>query len=173
MLLELKHAAKVPGTIVSHQILKVPGLSILTSFWMVGLLLLWGPQHSTLSSPCYSTWYVDTCVSISVTWDLCRDAESQAPPKPTETESMYYLFIYLWNWVPPPMWLSCWTWLGAMRNEKQRHTDIKTQSWDWEDCMFLVGYMNAYLSQSVYFIGQCKGVNQVKSSLHTSAILLI
>jgi hypothetical protein len=36
--------------------------------------------------------------------------------------------------------------------------------------MFLVGYMNAYLSQSVYFIGQHKGMNQVK---YTSAILLI
>jgi hypothetical protein len=68
--------------------------------------------------------------------------------------------LWLWNddavWfcrVPQPAWLSCWTWLGAMGNEKQRHTDIKTQSWDREDCMFLVGYVSTFPSQSVYFIG--------------------
>jgi hypothetical protein len=59
---------------------------------------------------------------------------------------------------------------GSDRNEKQRHTDIKTQSWGRETCTFLVGYVSTYLSQSVYFIGQFKGMNQAK---YTSAILLI
>jgi hypothetical protein len=38
--------------------------------------------------------------------------------------------------------------------------------------MLLVGYVSAYLSKSVYFIGQHKEMNQAKSSLHTSEILL-
>jgi hypothetical protein len=51
---------------------------------------------------------------------------------------------------------------GSDRNEKQRHTDVKTQSWDQEGCMLLVRYISAYLSQHVYFIGQDKEMNQVK-----------
>jgi hypothetical protein len=53
-----------------------------------------------------------------------------------------------------------------MRNkDTHRHTDIKTQTWVQKDCMFLVGYMSAYLNQSVYFIGQYKEMNQVKIKL--------
>jgi hypothetical protein len=40
-----------------------------------------------------------------------------------------------------------------------------TQNWCWESCMFLVGYVSAYLSQTVYFIGQYKEMNQVKIRL--------
>jgi hypothetical protein len=41
-----------------------------------------------------------------------------------------------------------------------RNKDI--QSWGGEGCMFPVGYMSTYLSQSVYFIGQYKEMNQIK-----------
>jgi hypothetical protein len=48
-----------------------------------------------------------------------------------------------------------------MRNKKTYSTNIdthrlKTERWGSEDCMFLVGKVSAYLSKSVYFIGQYK-----------------
>jgi hypothetical protein len=53
-----------------------------------------------------------------------------------------------------------------MRNKDiHTHIDLNTQSWGQEGCLFLVGYMSAYLSQSVYFIGQYKEMTQVKIKL--------
>jgi hypothetical protein len=46
--------------------------------------------------------------------------------------------------------------------KKYRH---KTEKWDREGYMFLVGNVKAYLRQSVYFIGQCKEKTQVKIKL--------
>jgi hypothetical protein len=56
----------------------------------------------------------------------------------------------------------------GMRNKT--HTDIqtyrrKTEKWYREGCMFLMGKVSAYLSQSVYFIGQYKEKTQVKIKL--------
>jgi hypothetical protein len=53
-----------------------------------------------------------------------------------------------------------------MRNKT--HIDIKQKNWGWEGCTFLMGNMSAYLSQSVYFIGQYKEKTQVKSSFNNS-----
>jgi hypothetical protein len=54
---------------------------------------------------------------------------------------------------------------GEWEMKTHRHTDIKTRSWVQEDCTFLVGYMNAYMSQSVYFICQYKEMTQIKIKL--------
>jgi hypothetical protein len=45
------------------------------------------------------------------------------------------------------------------------HTDIQQKIWGWEGCMFLMGNVTAYLSQSLYFIGQYKEKTQVKIKL--------
>jgi hypothetical protein len=57
---------------------------------------------------------------------------------------------------------------GGMRNKT--HTNIQTynikqKSWGREGCTFLMGNVSAYLSQSVYFIGQYKEKTQVKIKL--------
>jgi hypothetical protein len=56
-----------------------------------------------------------------------------------------------------PSWLNCWTWLGEMGNENQRHTDIKTQSWEWEDHMFLVGYVRCLPEPECLFYRSVQG----------------
>jgi hypothetical protein len=50
------------------------------------------------------------------------------------------------------------------------HADIQTynikhRSWGREGCMFLMGNVSTYLSQSVYFIRQYKEKTQVKIKL--------
>jgi hypothetical protein len=49
----------------------------------------------------------------------------------------------------------------------QRYIDIKhkTEGWNWEGCMFLMANVSAYLSQSVYFIGQYREKTRVKIKL--------
>ena len=42
---------------------------------------------------CYSKYGLWTS-SVSVTWDLVRNAESQAPPRPTESESVFFFFFF-------------------------------------------------------------------------------
>jgi hypothetical protein len=48
---------------------------------------------------------------------------------------------------------------------KDTHRQKDKQNWGLEGCMFLVGYVSTYPSQSVYFIGQYKEINQVKFKL--------
>jgi hypothetical protein len=47
------------------------------------------------------------------------------------------------------------------------HTDIdikhKTEVWDWEGCMILMGNVSAYLGQSVYFNRSVQGNDSGKN----------
>jgi hypothetical protein len=54
---------------------------------------------------------------------------------------------------------------GNEKYDTHKHTNIKQKSWGWEDCMFLIGYLRAYLNQSVYFIGQYTEKTWVKIKL--------
>jgi hypothetical protein len=60
--------------------------------------------------------------------------------------------------------------VGTEKYGTHRHTDTQTyrhttESWGREGCTFLMGNVSAYLSQSVYFIGQYKEKTQVKIKL--------
>jgi hypothetical protein len=52
-----------------------------------------------------------------------------------------------------------------MRHDHTQTYRYKTEKWDWEGYTFLVGNVTAYLSQSVYCIGQYKEKTQVKIKL--------
>jgi hypothetical protein len=43
------------------------------------------------------------------------------------------------------------------RNEKQGQTDIKRQSWEWEDHTFLVGYVRYLLEPECLFYRSVQG----------------
>jgi hypothetical protein len=56
-----------------------------------------------------------------------------------------------------------------MRNKTHKHADIqhKTEHWYREDCMFLMGNVSTYLSQSVYFIRSVQGKDSGKNQALT------
>jgi hypothetical protein len=72
-------------------------------------------------------------------------------------------FTLLLEHCPSLRGYAAWTWLRVMGEweirhpQTYRHTEIQQRSWGREGCMFLMGNVSAYLSQSVYFIRSVQG----------------